>query len=80
MFGPELDEYLSTPAKNRTPEQRSEAYIRSYADLVDWWKAFQKRNPDTPIMRSENAVINVPDTIAQLIEKRDSFIQIQRRG
>jgi hypothetical protein len=72
MFNcPELERYLNLPFKERTVEASNKAYKAHTELLIQWWNAFVKRNPDTPIMRSDTIEINVPSIIANLIAKRD---------
>ena len=74
ILNEKLEEYLATPMKQRTKLQRSIAYIDSYDQLIDWWQAFQTRNHETPIMRGERIVINIPEYIQSLIEKRNNLL------
>lgn len=73
-FNKELEAYLKTPIRKRTKEQRIDAYVSFYDQLIDWWEAFEKRNPDTPIMRSEFIEINVPNVIAAMRKTRNEFL------
>jgi hypothetical protein len=71
---PELTDYLATPHRLRTKSQRSIAYIESYDMLINWWQNCLDRNRETPILKGENREINIPHYLAELEEKRNSFL------
>jgi hypothetical protein len=70
----ELAEYLNTPIKKRTKQQRGIAYAASYNMLINWWKECLVRNHETPTLSYGSKECNIPNIITELEQKRDSFL------
>lgn len=67
MFGcAELEEYLKTPIRERTPELRSEAYGTHIKQSIRWWESFLKRNPDIDPNHSLDRIGKVSEIIREL--------------